>query len=255
VLSQIFDHARLAQVFLIVRPATLLGWHRRLVTRHWTTQPRRTGRPATAREIRQLVLALDGENRTWGYGRIHGELHQLGHRIAASGVWKILHDANREPTPARTGPPWSQFIRSQAKAVIATDFLTVDTALLRRFYVLFFIEIDTRGVPHLAGITTNLTGPWTTQQARNLLMRLESAVRLVIHDGAGHYTANFDNVFISVEAQAITTPPGAPQANAFAERWVRSVRHELLDRTIIRNERAGNHTAGGGGWSPVGAGG
>jgi len=237
VLSQLFDRDRLGQVLLIVQPATVLAWHRRLVARHWTQPARgKPGRPPTAREIRQLVLRLDSENPTWGYRRIHGELHQLGHKIAASTVWTILRDAGREPTPARTGPSWSEFIRSQAKAVIATDFLTVDTVLLRRFYVLFFIDVDTR-IVHLAGITTNPSGPWTTQQARNLLMRMQQGVRFVIHDGGGQYTRSFDDVFAAVGAEAITTPPGAPRANAFAERWVRSVRHELLDRTIIWNER------------------
>ncbi len=237
VLSQVFDREHLARVFLIVQPATVLGWHRRLVARHWT-QPacRRAGRPSTAREIRQLVLRLDSENPTWGYRRVHGELRRLGHKIAASTVWKILRDADREPTPGRSGPSWSEFIRSQAKAVIATDFLTVDTVLLRRFYVLFWIEVDTR-IVHLGGITTNPTGPWTTQQARNLLMRLDRKLRFVIHDGGGQYTRNFDDVFTAVGAEAITTPAGAPRANAFAERWVRSVRHELLDRTIIWNHR------------------
>jgi putative transposase len=181
-------------------------------------------------------LRLDSDNLTWGYRRIHGELLVLGHKVAASTVWKILRDAGREPTPGRTGPSWSEFIRSQAKAVIATDFLTVDTVLLRRFYVLFFIEADTR-IVHLAGITTNPTGPWTTQRARNLLLRLERNVRFVIHDGAGQYARSFNDVFTGIGAVAITTPPGVPRANAFAERWVRSVRHELLDRTIVWNER------------------
>ena len=120
--------------------------------------------------------------------------------------------------------------------MIATDFFTVDTALLRRFYVLFFIEVETR-IVHLGGITSNPSGPCTTQQARNLLMRLERIVRFVVHDGGGQYTRSFDDVFTAIGAEAITTPPGAPRANAFAERWVRSVRHELLDRTIIWNER------------------
>ncbi|MDH5238175.1 MAG: integrase core domain-containing protein [Acidimicrobiia bacterium] len=167
---------------------------------------------------------------------MQGELVGLGHSIAASTVWKILREAGRDPNPPRTGPSWSAFIRSQAKAVIATDFFTVDSVLLRRFYVLFFIEIDTR-VVHLAGITTNPTGPWTTQQARNLLMRLKRTIRFVIHDRAGQYTRSFDDVFTAVGAEAITTPPGAPQANAYTERWVRSDRHELLDRTIIWNQR------------------
>ena len=112
----------------------------------------------------------------------------------------------------------------------------MDSVLLKRFYVLFFIELDTRRV-HLAGVTTNPTGAWTTQAARNLLMSFDKAIRFVIHDGAGQYSPAFDEVFASMDADPIITPPGAPKANAFAERWVRSVRHELLDRTLVWNQR------------------
>jgi len=130
-----------------------------------------------------------------------------------------------------------EFIYSQAADIIATDFACVDTALLRRFHVLFIIEIDTRRV-HLAGITSHPTGPWTTQAARNLLMRLgdDHLFRFLIRDGAGEFTRAFDAVFVGSGITAIRTPPRAPQANAFAERWVRTLRHELLDRTIIWNE-------------------
>lgn len=237
VLSQAIDRSRLAHVFLIVQPATVIGWHRRLVTRHWTQpQTPTVGRPPTAADLRRLILRLADENPTWGYRRIHGELHQLGHHLAASTVWKILRNAGRPPAPDRTGPSWSAFLTSQAKAIVATDFFTVNTVLLRRFYVLFFIELDTRRV-HLAGITTNPTGPWTTQQTRNLLYDWTHRTQFVIRDRAGQYTLSFDNVFRSIGAEVIMTPPQAPQANAFAERWVRSVRHELLDRTLIWNQR------------------
>jgi putative transposase len=235
VLSRAVERSRLHEVFLIVKPATVLGWHRRLVARHWSQPPsRRTGRPGVSAELRGLVLRLARENPTWGYRRIHGELRQLGHR-AASTVWKILRAAGIAPTPNRTGPSWAQFIRSQADAVVATDFFTVDTALLRRFYVLFFLEVGTRRV-HLATPTANPTGEWTTQQARNLLMHRGRRLRFVIHDGAGHFTRAFDDVFHAIGAEAITTPPRAPRANAYAERWVRTVRHELLDRTLIWNQ-------------------
>ncbi len=236
-LSRAFDRRRLSQVMLIVKPATVIGWHRRLVARRWTHPPQpRTGRPPTATELRRLVLRLDSENPNWGYRRIHGEIRRLGHRIAASTVWKILREAGREPTPNRTGPSWSEFIASQAHALVATDFFCVGTVTLRRFHVLFFIEVDTRRV-HLAGITTNPTGAWTTQAARNLLMGYDKAVRFVIRDGAGQYTRSFDHVFAAIGGTVITIPPGAPRSNAFAERWVRTVRHELLDRTLIWNQR------------------
>ncbi|HMQ26826.1 MAG TPA: integrase core domain-containing protein [Acidimicrobiales bacterium] len=236
VLSTVIDRTRLRDVFLIVQPATVIGWHRRLVARRWTqpATPRR-GRPPMHAEIRRLALRMAGENPTWGYRRIHGELSRLGHKVAPSSVWKILRDAGIDPTPNRTGPTWAQFLRSQARAVIATDFCCVDTATLQRLHVLFFIEIGTRRV-HLGGITANPTGAWTTQTARNLLMDIPDGFRFVVHDGAGQYSPAFDTVFDAAGIEPITTPPRAPMANAYAERWVRTLRHELLDRTIIWNE-------------------
>ncbi len=146
VLARAFDRRRLDKVLLIVKPDTVLGWHRRLVARRWTHPYKtpRSGRPATPAEFKRLVLRLDAENPTWGYRRIHGEILRLGHRIAASTVWTILRSEGRDPTPNRTGPSWSQFIASQAKAMIATDFFTVNTVTLRRYYVIFFIELETR---------------------------------------------------------------------------------------------------------------
>ncbi len=239
VLASAMNTTRRRTAFLIVRPDTVLRWHRRLVARHWTQAPAAPpGRPPIAPELRRLVIRLARENQTWGYRRIHGELLRVGHSVAASTVWKILRAVGIDPTRDRTGPSWSAFIRSQAETIVATDFACVDTALLRRFHVLFVIEIGSRRV-HLAGITTNPTGPWTTQAARNLMMRLPDThgFRFLIRDGAGQFTASFDTVFAGSGITAIRTPPRAPQANAFAERWVRTLRHELVDRTIIWNER------------------
>ena len=180
VLSTVFDRARLGQVILIVQPATVIGWHRRLVARHWTYPPTSgRGRPPTLAEIRRLAIQLAAENPTWGYRRVHGELCRLGFKVAASTVWTILRAAGIDPTPERTGPTWAQFIRTQAKGIIATDFACVDTATFRRFHVLFFIEICARRV-HLGGITTNPTGPWTTQVARNFLMNIDRQFRFVV---------------------------------------------------------------------------
>ena len=160
------------------------------------------------------MLRLADENPTWGYRRIHGELHQLGRRLAASTVCKILRNARRPPVPDRTGPSWSAFIASQATAIVATDFFSVATVLLRRFYVLFFVELHTRHV-HLAGITTNPSGAWTAEQARNLLVEGSHPTRFVTRDRAGQYTARFDKIFHSTGADVTLTPPQAPQANAF----------------------------------------
>jgi hypothetical protein len=125
--------------------------------------------------------------------------------VAASTVWKLLRAAGIDPTPTRAGPTWAQFIRSQAKAIIATDFCCVDTVTLRRLHVLFFIEIGSRRV-HLAGVTSNPTGAWTTQAARNFLMAAEEQFRFVVHDGAGQYSPAFDAVFTGGAMTAITTP-------------------------------------------------
>ena len=217
----------------MVKPDTLLAWHRRLVANHWT-YPHRPGRPPTAHQIRDLIIRLAHENPTWGYRRIHGELARLGITIAASTVWSILKAEGLEPSPRRTAETWTTFLRTQAAGILACDFFTVDTVSLRRLYVFFFIELDTRRV-HLAGITPNPTGPWTTQAARNLLMSYQRKVRFVIRDGAGQFTRAFDDVFAGEGADVIRIPPRTPVANAFAERWVGTIRRELCDRTLIWN--------------------
>ena len=195
-LSNTMDRTRRTASFLIVRPETVLRWHRRLVAQHWT-QPStpKTGRPPIDPELRRLVIRLANENPDWGYRRIHGELAGLDHKLAASTVWKVLRAAGINPTRDRTGPSWSEFIRSQSKAILATDFACVDSALLRRFHVLFVIEVATRRV-HLAGVTANPAGSWTTQAARNLTSRLgdHHRFRFLIRDGAGQFTRSFDAV-------------------------------------------------------------
>ena len=186
-----------------------------------------------------LAARMATDNPTWGYRRIHGDLHRLGFRVAASTVWKLLRNAGIDPAPNRTRPTRAQFLRSQTQAIIATDFGCVDTVALRRMHVLFFIELGSRRV-HLGGTTINPTGAWTTQAARNLLMGLDDHFRFVIHDGAGQYSPAFDDVFAGADMAPITTPPRAPQANAYAERWVRTLRHELLDRPAQQLTRPPN---------------
>jgi putative transposase len=219
---------------LLVRPATILRWHRRLVADHWT-YPHRPGRPSTIVETRRTIIRLARDNPTWGYRRVHGELARLGITIAASTVWAILKTAGIDPAPSRTSESWTAFLRAQATGIVACDFFTVDTVTLRRYYVLFFIELDTRRV-HLAGVTKNPTGAWTTQAARNLTMRYHRTIRSLIRDGAGQFVAGFDEVFRSTGTTIIRTPPYTPVANAYAERWVGTARRELLDRTLIWNQ-------------------
>ena len=174
-LSRLIPRRRWGEVFAVT-PATLLAWHRRLVTRKWDyTSRRRPGRPSTAAAIRKLVIRMATDNPTWGHRRVQGELVRLGHRIAASTVWQILHAAGIDPAPRRAGPTWKQFLTAQARGILAVDFVHVDTVLLRRLYALIVIEHGTRRV-HLAGITANPDGAWTTQAARNFLMDLGQRV-------------------------------------------------------------------------------
>ena len=197
----------------IVTPETLLRWHRRRIARQWTQPPtRRPGRPPAAIELRRLIVRLAKENPTWGHRRIHGELIGLGHTIASSTVWQILKDHGIDPAPQRSAVIWNEFLRSQA--AVATDFFTVDTA--------------------------NPTGAWTTQSARNLFLlhgdQLAGA-RALVRDRGSQFIDSFDEIFRTEELKILKTPVRTPVANAFAERWIGSIRRELLDRTLIWNQR------------------
>jgi putative transposase len=221
-----------------VQPETLLRWHRDLVRRKWTYAHRRSGRPAIPSGTVSLVLRLANENPTWGYRRIHGEVATMDVQLAPSTVCNPGAARNRA-TPRRSGPTWAEFLRAQATTLLACDFFTVDTVLLRRFYVLFFIEIDTRRA-YLAGVTANPVGEWVTQQARNLSMNLAERSRPVgflIRDRDTKFTPSFDDVFSTEGIRIIRTPVRSPRANAFTERFVGTVRRECLDRSLVFGQR------------------
>jgi putative transposase len=232
-LSQALPRGRWSCFF--VKPETLLRWHRRLVAGVWTYPHRRPGRPPLDQELQQLIVRLASENPRWGYQRIQGELIRLGMGVSATAIRTTLHRHGLDPTPRPTATTWRAFLRQQAAGIVACDFFTVDTVWLRRLYILFFIELGTRRV-HLAGVTANPDAAWVTQQARNLLLRLEDQtrrVRFLIRDRDTKFCRGFNDVFRSEGAKVLVTPVQAPNANAYAERWVRTVRTECLDWLLI----------------------
>ncbi len=234
---------RSAWASLSVRPSTLLRWHRQLVRRRWTYPHRRPGRPALDRRVQALVLRLARENPRWGYRRIVGELQSLGISVSATSVRTILVRHRLPPAPQRDELSWRNFLRQQAATTLACDFFTVETAWLKRIYVLFFISLESRRIEFVA-CTPNPTGPWVAQQARNLLMTLddrEQPLRFLIHDRDTKFTGGCDHVLQSQGIAVIRTPVQAPNANAHAERWVGSVRRECLDRLLIFSRRQLEH--------------
>ncbi|WP_166029008.1 integrase core domain-containing protein [Streptomyces chilikensis] len=231
----------LRRLRLLVRPETVLRWHRELVARQHAarSRPKRPGRPRTGHSIRVLVLRLARENSTWGYRRIHGELLTLGIEVAASTVWEILKQAGVEPAPERSPSTWGGFLRSQADVLLACDFFETVTLSGARLYVFAVIEHANRRV-RVLGATAHPTARWMAQVAKNLVMDLEDAAcraRFMIRDRDGKFPALFDAILKDAGIEVLLSGVRMPRMNSIMERWVQTCRRELLDRTIIWNQQ------------------
>ena len=234
-------HGPTGEVIWVFKPDTVIGWHRAAARRKWTyRQESKRGRPRTAKKIEHLIIRLALENRDWGYGKTEGELKKLGIEPDKDTVAHILDRHGIPPAPQRGGSPsWRQLMSHYRDQILACDFFTIETLFLKTLYVLFFIDLGTRRV-YFADCTEHPTKAWVTQQARQMVWQLEDRdlpIRFLIHDRDTKFTDSFDTVFRSEKLKIVRTSYRAPNANAFAERWVRTVREECLDKLIIINQQ------------------
>jgi transposase InsO family protein len=233
---------RLRQLRLLVSPDTVVRWHRDLMKRRHAhvSVNRGPGRPRTVASIRRLVLRLATENPSWGYRRIHGELALLGVAMAASTVWEILKTAGVDPAPSRATVTWAGFLRSQAEAILAMDFIETVTLTGQRQYILAVIHHAGRRV-RILGTTAHPTHAWVTQAIRNLLMDLEDTgylaqIRFLIRDRDAKYPELIDKILGAAGIATVLTGVRMPRMNSIIERWVKTLRAELLDRTLLWNQ-------------------
>ncbi len=231
--------SRAPLVGMLVQPETVLGWHRELVRRKWAAFGRRRGpgRPGLDSELQKLILEMAKDNPKWGCIRIRGELLKLGHSVSATAIRKLLRRHRIGPAPLRARLTWKAFLRAQASAILLTDFLSVDTVLLKRLYVLLYMELATRRVIWFA-VTDRPDSVWVRQHARNLCWELAEIgvdARFLIHDHDAKYGGGSDLVFRAEGIEVITTPIAAPKANAHMERQIGSTRRECLDWILILN--------------------
>ncbi|GHB67347.1 hypothetical protein GCM10010377_67800 [Streptomyces viridiviolaceus] len=232
---------KLGHLLLLIRPETILRWHRDLLKRRHaaTCGPKRRGRPRTIRSIRALVLRLARENSSWGYRRIHGELAALGIKVAASTVWETLREHGIPPARERESTTWAAFLRGQADALLACDLFETRTLTGARLYVFAVIEHATRRI-RILGATAHPTADWIVQLGRNLVMDLEDAgskARFLIRDRDSKFTQAFDTVLTDAGLEVVTSGVRMPRMNSIMERWIQTCRHELLDRTLIWDRR------------------
>jgi len=238
--------ALLAEVCTIVTPDTILRWHRRLVARKYNgSARRRCGRTGVMRAIRELCVRMASENPGWGYSRIQGSLANLGHRAGRSTIRRILKEHGLEPAPQRH-TPWSVFLKAHWEAIAAADFFTVEAWTLRgltRFYVFFVIDLETRRV-RIAGITDQPTGEWVTRITRSLVDGIDGFLlkhRYLIYDRDPLFRGDLPALLRSAGVEPAMLPPQSPNLNAYAERFVRSIKDECLSSIVPIGERHLRH--------------
>ena len=234
----------LTEVATLVTPDTILRWHRRLVAQKWTHKRRSPGRPRVMEIITELVVRMARENRAWGYTRIEGALHNLGHRVSRTTISNILKRNGIEPAPERgRKTTWSQFLKAHWSVLAAADFFTVEVWAPRglvTYYVFFVIELATRRI-EIAGIAPNPGEAWMMQIGRNLTDPIDGALadkRFLILDRDSKFSLAFRDLLEDAGVEVVRLPYRSPNLNAYAERFVRSIKDECLDRMIIFGERS-----------------
>ncbi|MCU1233905.1 MAG: Integrase, catalytic region [Candidatus Solibacter sp.] len=236
--------AALHQVACVATPDTILAWYRRLIARKFDGSKHRAspGRPHIPPEVEALIVRFARENSDWGYDRIVGALDNLGHSVCDQTVGNILRRYGIPPAPKRSqNTTWKDFIASHIDVLAGTDFFTVEVLTWRRlatYYVLFFVHLETRRVS-IAGLTRHPTSEWMVQMARNAADEYSGFLRgqrYLLHDRDSKFCATFLDVLRSSGIQPLALPPRSPNLNAFAERWVRSIRQECLSKLILFGE-------------------
>src|SRR5215475_2863504 len=234
----------LAEVATVARPDTSLGWYRKLVARKFAGSKARRGpgRPRIRREVEQLIVRIAEENRSWGYDRIAGALTNLGYKVCDQTIGNVLQRHGLPPAPERKRTTtWPAFIRTHLALLAGTDFFTAEVLTLRglvTYYVLFFIHLDSRWVD-IAGVTIHPDELWMQQMARNVTMEGCGTLRdcrYLLHDRDTKYTRSFRAIIASGQVEPLTLPARCPNLNAYAERWVRSVKEECLSKVILLGE-------------------
>ncbi|MCP4203385.1 MAG: transposase [bacterium] len=242
--GKVLGRKALGEVAGIVTPDTILRWYRRLIAKKYDGSCHRgRGRPTTAKQIAELVVRMAEENPRWGYTRIRGALANLGHQIGRNTVKRILQDHGIEPAPERSRrTPWKTFLEAHWDWIAAADLFTVEVLSwggLRRYFVLFVIELKTRRVK-IAGIHSQPYGEWMEQMARNLTDGFGGFLRKtrhLIHDRDSLYTKAFSEILRGSGVEPIRLPARSPNLNAYAERFVRSIKEECLSRVVFLGER------------------